>query len=246
MAYLLENVEERAKAREEDVKRLWKIRLAAVTMTAMFVTVAVTQGSAGKQTQETQAPEEKIATTAEPAPTKAQERTESHTPTQETENQQDGFTKYEIPEEYEKSGGSLPEKYQKYLWRQCEEYGIDFATALAMIEVESGYRPHAESRNGDAGYFQVVEKWHKERMTRLEVSDMKDPYQNTLVALDYLEELEERFGSEDKALTAYNHGVSGAMRDVWTKTGEETSRYSRKVRKIAERIRKELKESGAD
>lgn len=239
-------MEERAKAREEDVKRLWKVRLAAVTMTAMFVMAAVTQGSAGKQTQETQAPEVETTAAAEPAPTKAQERTEPPTPTQETKNQQDSFMKYEIPEEYAKSGGSLPEKYQKYLWRQCKAYETDFATALAMVEVESGYRPNAESGNGDAGYFQVVEKWHKERMKKLGVSDMKDPYQNTLVALDYLAELEERFGSEDKALTAYNHGASGAMRDVWTKTGEETSRYSRKVRKIAERIRKELKESGAD
>lgn len=60
---------------------------------------------------------------------------------------------------------------------------------MAMIEQESSGRADVVNETGDTGLLQVNPKWHKERMERLGVSDLTDPYSNILVAADYLEEL---------------------------------------------------------
>ena len=65
--------------------------------------------------------------------------------------------------------------------------------------------------NGDAfGLMQVQPKWHRERMDKLGVTDLLDPYQNVTVALDYLVELLGRDKGLEWALAAYNAGATGA------------------------------------
>lgn len=157
-----------------------------------------------------------------------------------TEERRGEFVVYDIPEEYKLTGGTLPVDFQKHLQKVCSTYGVEYAVALAMIETESSYKPDANGNAGDYGYFQIVEKYHKDRMKELKVSSIDDPKDNATVAIDCLAQYIERFGSVDKALTAYNHGVTGAYRDVWKDTGEEQSEYSKKVLKKAARIRKEL------
>ena len=166
--------------------------------------------------------------------------TEIEAQVQQSEQITEEFVVYDIPEEYKLTGGTLPADFQKHLQKVCSTYGVEYAVALAMIETESSYRPDAKGKAGDYGYFQIVEKYHKDRMKELKVSSVDDPKDNATVAIDCLAQYIERFGSVDKALTAYNHGVTGAYRDVWTDTGEEQSEYSKKVLKKAARIRKEL------
>lgn len=166
--------------------------------------------------------------------------TETEVQVQQSEQITEEFVVYDIPEEYKLTGGTLPVDFQKHLQKVCSTYGVEYAVALAMIETESSYRPDAKGRAGDYGYFQIVEKYHKDRMKELKVSSIDDQKDNATVAIDCLAQYIERFGSVDKALTAYNHGVTGAYRDVWTDTGEEQSEYSKKVLKKAAHIRKEL------
>lgn len=67
-------------------------------------------------------------------------------------------------------------------------YNICPELIQAVIERESHYNPDAT--NGDCvGLMQVSEKWHTERMERLGVTDLYDPYSNILVGTDYLAEL---------------------------------------------------------
>ena len=69
-----------------------------------------------------------------------------------------------------------------------EEYGICPELLMALIERESS--GHADAQNGSCkGLCQVSEKWHKDRMERLGVTDIFDPYGNILLAADYLTEL---------------------------------------------------------
>lgn len=52
----------------------------------------------------------------------------------------DGWTRYEVPEDYADNGGYLPECMQQYTYIICKQYGVEYTLVLAIIEIESGYR----------------------------------------------------------------------------------------------------------
>lgn len=152
----------------------------------------------------------------------------------------DGWTRYEVPEDYADNGGYLPECMQQYTYIICKQYGVEYTLVLAIIEIESGYRWDASCKEGSTGYMQVLPKWHKERMRRLNVDNVENPYFNVLVGVDYLAELQERFDTEAEVLTAYNYGIAGAYEHVWNKGLTETE-YSREVQQAKERIERRMR-----
>lgn len=152
----------------------------------------------------------------------------------------EGWYHYDIPNEYEQTGGYLPDAVQVYAYIRCKQYDIDYPMVLAMIEVESGYKYDAVSRSGAVGYMQVVPSLHSERLgSPLSEEAFINPYLNIEAGISFLLELSERFGSQEEVLTAYHYGVTGAYRDYWNK-GEAGSPYSDEVMEIAERIRTDL------
>ena len=106
----------------------------------------------------------------------------------------------------------ISEEYQAY----CEEIGEMYCVCpellMAMIETESSGNPNAT--NGTCkGLMQVSEKWHSDRMKRLGVKDIYEPYGNILVATDYLMELAEKYEDIGLVLDVYN-GNSKAMQNA--------------------------------
>ena len=97
---------------------------------------------------------------------------------------------------------------QDHIFALCEEYDIDPAIIIAMIERESVYDAGAIGDGGDShGLMQIQPKWHSERMEKLGCTDLLDPYQNVTVGIDYLCELLSRYdGDMAKALVGYNQG----------------------------------------
>lgn len=152
----------------------------------------------------------------------------------------DGWTRYEVPEDYADNGGYFPECMQQFTYIICKQNGVDYALVLAIIETESGYRWDATSSEGSTGYMQVLAKWHEERMHRLNVDNVENPYFNIMVGVDYLAELQERFDTEAEVLTAYNYGVTGAYQHVWNK-GLTDTEYSREVQQAKERIERRMR-----
>lgn len=73
----------------------------------------------------------------------------------------------------------------------------------AIIYYESSNNPRAYN-NGCIGYMQISEKWHRDRMQKLGVSDLTDGYGNILVGVDYLMELAEEYGDVSLVLMKYN------------------------------------------
>lgn len=147
-----------------------------------------------------------------------------------------GFTFYQIPPEYKHGGGVLPGVVQVYTFCLCKDYGVDYETVLAIIEKDSGYKWDAKSAVA-YGYMQIIPEYHYDRMDRLHVSDIRDPYGNIRTGIDYLAELLEKYGGNyDKALTAYRWGVTGAYTDYFS-AGQESSAYSEEITEIADRIR---------
>lgn len=69
-----------------------------------------------------------------------------------------------------------------------EKYNICPELIQAIIERESSFNVYAQNGNC-VGLMQVSERWHKDRMEKLGVTDLYDPYSNILVGTDYLAEL---------------------------------------------------------
>ncbi len=137
----------------------------------------------------------------------------------------EGFKEYQIPEKYAKEGGYFPLEVQQYTYVVCGNYGVDYELILAMIEIESAYCSDAVSECGAVGYMQVIEKWHKDRMERLNVDDLRDPYSNIIVGVDYMAELLEQY-PEEVALGIYNMGYKAV--DFWN-DGKIITSYAEKV-----------------
>ena len=116
------------------------------------------------------------------------------------------------------------ESWYSYLEYVCEQKDICPELVQAIIETESNWDPDA--RNGDCvGLMQISKYWHQDRMERLGVEDLTDPYDNILVGVDYLAELFRRYEDPAMVLMLYN-GDSRAWK-FW-ETGE-MSKYAARI-----------------
>lgn len=107
----------------------------------------------------------------------------------------------------------------------AQQYGLDKELVHAIIMVESNYDTTAVSSANCLGLMQISPKWHADRMERLGVTDLYDPYGNVLVGCDYIAELLEDYDLEF-ALMIYNQGLDSATR-TYQSSGQ--SEYSKTV-----------------
>lgn len=97
----------------------------------------------------------------------------------------------------------LSEEIQGYCVEIGEMYGICPELLMAMVEKESSGNPKAE--NGSCkGLMQISERWHKDRMERLGVTDIYDEYGNIILGADYISELREDCVDISYVLDTYN------------------------------------------
>lgn len=100
--------------------------------------------------------------------------------------------------------------------RLAEEVGEKYQICPELLQAiawkESRYCPEVESK-GCTGLMQVAGRWHQERMKELGTDNLKDAYQNMLVAADYLQELVETYGDPVMVLMVYNGDSRTA--DYW-------------------------------
>ena len=148
---------------------------------------------------------------------------EAVTTTKKCESEQDAD--FEETESYIIEDIPLSEELQHALYNASQYAGISYTLALSVVHQESGYR-NVMGDNGESyGYMQIQEKWHKDRMQKLGVDDLMEPYGNFLVGCTLLGDLlRNNDGDIHMALMAYNMGQSGAER-----TGKSESAYSRAV-----------------
>lgn len=116
----------------------------------------------------------------------------------------------------------------------CTEYNVDMELVLAIIQRESQYQADIVSADGLAyGLMQIVTICHKERMERLEVTDIFNEYQNVEVGIDTLGYLFDTYGRDNVnyVLMCYNMGEEGAK-----KCGKTETAYTRDIMRIKEQI----------
>ena len=112
-----------------------------------------------------------------------------------------------VPPYYEET--YLNAEYVTFCEEIGEEYNICPELLMALIERESSGNPDAE--NGSCkGLCQVSERWHKDRMERLGVSDIYDPEGNIRLCADYISELGAKYEDIGLVLMVYS-GKSDAV-----------------------------------
>ena len=84
---------------------------------------------------------------------------------------------------------------------------------------------------------QVSEKWHRDRMKELGVTDLYDPRQNMTVAADYLAELFEEYGEPGMVLMKYNGDSTSVAR--YGKLGDGMSEYAEGVLQMSAQMERE-------
>lgn len=96
---------------------------------------------------------------------------------------------------------------ENHIEHTSRQYGLDSRIVKALIEEESGWLETAEGDGGNSiGLMQIQERWNKDRMQRLGVTDLYDPKQNVKVGCDILAELLGKYGNYKDALSVYNSG----------------------------------------
>lgn len=152
-----------------------------------------------------------------------------------------------------------PLVYREFIEKYSDEYDLDPYLVLAVIKVESSFRPDAVSPRDARGLMQITGKtgeWiaGKLQMTDYSKEKLFDPETNIRIGCWYLSALYREFGELELMLAAYNAGSGNVSQ--WLKSSKysqngnsldkipfkETEQYLVKVKK-SQAIYKKLYEN---
>ena len=111
------------------------------------------------------------------------------------------------------SGGRLlAYDLQEIMQDQCERYGVPYALALAIAEVETHFDPDAVSPTHDYGLMQINQCNHEwlQGLGMDPLTHAGNIEAGVYIIGSYLD----RYGDTEQALMAYNNGPTGA-RKLW-------------------------------
>ena len=138
-------------------------------------------------------------------------------------------TEEEAPS-YQSDAVPLNHDTQAQVLGWCEEYGVPYSVALAVIEAESSFRPDAE--NGSCyGYMQINSINKSWLFQEIGVTNLEDPLQNLHSGIYMLGDLYGKYGDWHKALVCYNCGETGAYNHYFSQ-GLTSSGSSRHVMEL--------------
>jgi len=120
------------------------------------------------------------------------------------------------------------------IWHESKKHALDPLVILAVIKIESEFRPAAVSPYGARGLMQLLpavahslaedadlDAWEGE-------TSLHDPVTNIKLGAFYLARLKEKFGDLTVALTAYNRGPTWVQKQIENRIALPEE-YARKV-----------------
>jgi hypothetical protein len=133
-----------------------------------------------------------------------------------------GFVPDEVLDEVAAPGGDL----QRLAIEAARRHGLDPELVLAVVSVESGFRPQAVSPKGAQGLMQLMPA----TAASLGVDDAFDPEQNLDGGVRHLGTLLTLYGGDlPRALAAYNAGESAVARHGGIPPYRETRAYVKRI-----------------
>lgn len=186
-------------------RRARKIRQQRITLTALVLCITlILVCSYQKDKPSTAEPTNAVITNAQPTTTVLVSRT------------RDDITS---------DGRLLSRDLQEIMQDYCSEYGVPYALALAIAEVETHFDPDAVSSGGDYGLMQINTCNHK-WLSEMGIDVMT--YERNIEAGIYIiSQHLSNYKEPELALMAYNSGPTGA-KQLWD-AGTYQTDYSRKV-----------------
>ena len=132
------------------------------------------------------------------------------------------------------------DRLAKHIAYECTTRSVDPALVLAVIQVESDFKPNAVSPKGAQGLMQVMPGTARFIVSSLGVEKanpnrLKDPYVNTSLGIAYLAWLWDRYaGNLPHVLGAYNAGP-GRVDNHVKKHGNSAPKVTREyIRSVTE------------
>lgn len=126
-------------------------------------------------------------------------------------------------------------RFDDIIKKAQERYGVEFSLIKAVIKVESGFNPKAETRKGAKGLMQIMPM----NFELLSVKDPFNPQQNIMGGTLYLKRLLKRYQYKlPLALAAYNAGPGAVDKYKTIPPYRETQNYVRKVMKAYDLYKK--------
>ena len=122
-------------------------------------------------------------------------------------------------------GNLLDYDLQMTMQACCEKYGVPYALALAVADVESRFDPTATSGTNDYGLMQINQVNHGWLLEQ--GIDPMTPEGNIEAGVLFLSDYLTAYGDPELAVMAYNCGPSGAQ-NLWA-AGTYSTDHSRKV-----------------
>lgn len=149
-----------------------------------------------------------------------------------------------------------PRRYESYVQKYSNIYGVDENLVYAVMKAESGFFPYATSSKGARGLMQITDPTFEWIETKANIK-VENPYhieKNIQAGTYYLSLLNRQFKDMDLIIIAYNAGP-GKTKE-WLKQGkltkegigiqnlpyEETKNYIVKVKKNYEEYNRYYKE----
>lgn len=122
-------------------------------------------------------------------------------------------------------GNLLAYDLQETMQACCEEYGVPYALALAVADVESRFDPDAASSTNDYGLMQINQVNHGWLLEQ--GIDPMTPEGNIEAGVLFLSDYLTAYGDPEMAIMAYNCGPGGAQK-LWA-AGTYHTEHSQKV-----------------
>ena len=145
-------------------------------------------------------------------------------------------TMYDVP---------ISDDLQFFIQEWCKEYGVVPKLVLAMMSVESNFRPNAYNADTDCcGLMQINTVNLPVLQEKLGVTDLFNAYENAMGGIYLLRQALNYDGDTEHALMIYNCGIGNAKKLFYK--GIHSTEYSRKVLeardnlKVRERIYEEI------
>lgn len=129
------------------------------------------------------------------------------------------------PADIYKDGGI--HRYDHFIRRAAERYGVPFGLLKAIIQVESNFNPAAVSQSGALGLMQIMPA----NVELFNLNDPFDPEENIMAGARYLRILMKKFGDVELCLAAYNAGPAAVEHYNRVPPFPETENYVNKVLK---------------